>query len=137
MYNLICNLSSVPLPRTKDNGWSQVDKDKSRRHCLCYMFGWLVEVWDFCWRQISSCITQWFYLDIYGFILGYDSIGDSRGQICPLVENTVSIQLTEKIAQAHWNTVGKKSIRALEIFRVQKLILNATSWNESLASHDL
>ena len=25
------------------------------------------------------------------------------------------------------NTVGKKSIRALEIFRVQKLILNATS----------
>ena len=34
-------------------------------------------------------------------------------------------------------TVGKKSIRALEIFRVQKLILNATSWNESLASHDL
>ena len=35
------------------------------------------------------------------------------------------------------HTVGKKSIRALEIFRVQKLILNATSWNESLASHDL
>ena len=34
-------------------------------------------------------------------------------------------------------TVDKKSIRALEIFRVQKLILNATSWNESLASHDL
>ena len=37
----------------------------------------------------------------------------------------------------HNHTVGKKSIRALEIFRVQKLILNATSWNESLASHDL
>ena len=27
----------------------------------------------------------------------------------------------------HQFTVGKKSIRALEIFRVQKLILNATS----------
>ena len=34
-------------------------------------------------------------------------------------------------------TLRQKSIRALEIFRVQKLILNATSRNESLASHDL
>ena len=48
------------------------------------------------------------------------------------MKSTVEIKITRPE-----DTPRKKSIRALEIFRVQKLILNATSRNESLASHDL
>ena len=41
--------------------------------------------------------------------------------------NFLCISGMTKYKRGFKNTVGKKSIRALEIFRVQKLILNATS----------
>ena len=35
------------------------------------------------------------------------------------------------------NTVGSKTIRALEISRVKNLVSNAILWNKYLSSHDL
>ena len=53
-----------------------------------------------------------FFINLYFFSFRYQ---ENRP------DNVISSKCTNEI------TVGKKSIRALEIFRVQKLILNATS----------
>ena len=84
--------------------------------------------------MFSLHVINFYYYRIYGILIYLETFIIKKTFVSffhylqfDAIRSFYTDRQDRSISVAKEDTVGKKSIRALEIFRVQKLILNATS----------